>query len=184
MWLLAGGPGGSITGDLRFEFAGFAPSNAFGVWSGVDTQSISLLQIFGGADDPGAFGTIHWITPTSGVLTVTHADFTCTTIPFSGIAQNGFGFYLQGPGTGYGQFFTVDQLNGGLAQSLAFVNPVNDRWVIAFEDLKLGNGADGDYNDMVVSVESIQPVPEPASIVLFGTGLLGVAGAIRRKLSR
>jgi hypothetical protein len=31
---------------------------------------------------------------------------------------------------------------------------------------------------------SVNPVPEPASIMMFGSGLLGFAGVIRRKLNK
>jgi hypothetical protein len=35
----------------------------------------------------------------------------------------------------------------------------------------------------VTSVDiSITPIPEPSSLALFGTGLIGIAGLIRRKL--
>jgi len=30
---------------------------------------------------------------------------------------------------------------------------------------------------------SVSPVPEPGSILIMGTGLLGIAGALRRKLN-
>jgi len=55
-------------------------------------------------------------------------------------------------------------------------------YVLAWEDMKdLG---DNDFNDLVVEVSGASPVPEPATLLLLGSGLLGIggyAGARRKK---
>jgi len=52
-------------------------------------------------------------------------------------------------------------------------------YVLAWEDLKhLG---DRDYNDLVVRVSGASVVPLPSSIVLFMSGMLGLASVVRRR---
>ena len=58
---------------------------------------------------------------------------------------------------------------------------------LAVTGLKPLSGSDLDYNDdtfVFTNIGSTVPTPEPSSIALPGTGLLGLAGALRRKFAR
>lgn len=46
------------------------------------------------------------------------------------------------------------------------------------------SGAGPEWTSMGEFAASVQPVPEPSSILLLGSGLFGVAGALRRKLTK
>lgn len=59
----------------------------------------------------------------------------------------------------------------------------NDPYLLAWEDLPLReNGllGDEDYNDFLVLVDRVRPVPEPLSFIFLGSGFLGLVG-IRKK---
>jgi len=55
-----------------------------------------------------------------------------------------------------------------------------DNLIIYLEDLRTA-AADWDWSDMTIVADDLTPVPEPATMLLLGAGLLGLAGVGRKK---
>ncbi len=96
-----------------------------------------------------------------------------------------FGFYLISPDAGDGicnpTFYTDELLNPdtttiehGLIYDTSYITGAivgDPDVVVAFEDLLIYH-TDCDYDDMVVGVTGVTPVPEPATVFILGIGSL------------
>lgn len=182
-WKISGGGGGSVA-TMVIEIAGLAGVNSFGIYNPLDNSK--RAEIFAGADGAADSKTIR--VGVGGVVSIDGIDTSLV------LSSNLFGFYLYN-GTDY--FYSDTALNGdsfdhfvafqginGVDIQLpgsGFPGPWSDKeYILAWEDTI--RGGDWDYNDMVIGIESVQPVPEPATMLMLGAGLLGLAAYGRKRL--
>lgn len=182
------GSGGSIS-TIIIELAGYAGTNQFGIYD--QTDSSNKVVLFEGSDSTGDQKAIG-IKDTGEVV----INFASTGVFFAG---NSFGYFLEDThnpnniktwysdtslnSDGYDHMVSYQGNDTDTIQMPGFAPGLwtDNEYILAFEDLPLAY-SDGDYNDFVVIVESVQPVPEPGTVALLGLGLVGLVGAgIRKK---
>jgi hypothetical protein len=160
----------SINPQFKFEWTSNSGSQTIGIFGWNGTSAVAS-QIFAGSQGAGDTAIVTWLTSTSGTINSFDNGVLVSSIAFSDISKDFFGFYFQ---VGSTKYYTVDSLNGGQARVLGF-QPNLLGAAFSYED-----GTDFDYQDAGFVVESIRPVAEPITLLLLGSGLLGLA-AIRRK---
>lgn len=188
-WSIGGS--GASENAIVMELAGHANSNTFGIFDPANPSN--YLQLFTGPATKGWTATLYndgHGQYTANLLNAKHQVQASNSATFG--VTNKFGYYLHTPD---GAFFYSDRsLNGGNSQMVAYAGNGSTNldfaghtgafspgeYLLGWEDQPLAS-SDGDYNDFVVVVESVKPVPEPAVLGMFALGALMIGFAMRRR---
>lgn len=166
------------------------PANAQAICLNTLTASCSNTSRGGLGDPNSQLGALFFLSGSNTYVNVpagftTGFSFNYTAINFSGAVNvwsglNGTGSLLatlnlpttpSGPCPGYGAgfcpFFPIGVSFAGTAQSIDFGGVANQ---IVFDDVTFGSATPGS-------------TPEPGTIIMFGSGVIGMAGLLRRKFN-
>ncbi|HVP50208.1 MAG TPA: PEP-CTERM sorting domain-containing protein [Candidatus Bathyarchaeia archaeon] len=78
---------------------------------------------------------------------------------------------------------SYDGVNHAYATPFAGRNGIPAGIFVGMKDLPVGQ-SDLDYNDDPFVFTNVSSTPEPGTLAMLGSGILGVAGILRRKMCR
>ena len=147
------------THTIQFQGSLNSATHQIGLYNS-SAPAPALYFLMSGAVGPLGFSTATF--QAGGNLVINrfdaNANFLSSTV-YAGADPTGFGFHLNGPNGGY---YTQDSRNpGGLAQALAFkgTGPNTGTWFLCWEESSRAAGADDDFDDLVILMESVNPTP-------------------------
>ena len=148
------------TFTIQVELSGNAGSNSVGLYNAA-LAAPPLYQVFPGAATAGWFAVASFRTAPVRVtvsLFDNNAAFLASNT-YLGADRNDFGFYLQQQAGAV--LYTQDGRNGGAAQALTYAGTGlnSGSWWLCWEDATAAQGADNDFDDCVLFLESVNPTP-------------------------